>query len=41
MVLDGIVAHNRLELQKRQAALPLPEVRRLVEFYQTSQRGVH
>ena len=29
MILDGIVAHNRLELEKRQAALPLPEVRRL------------
>ena len=29
MILDAIVAHNRLELAKRQAALPLPEVRRL------------
>jgi indole-3-glycerol phosphate synthase len=29
MILDGIVAHNRLELEKRQAALPLPELRRL------------
>ncbi len=29
MILDGIVADNRLELERRQAALPLPEVRRL------------
>lgn len=29
MILDRIVAHNRLELEKRQAALPLPELRRL------------
>lgn len=29
MMLDTIVAHNRQELEKRQAALPLPELRRL------------
>ncbi len=29
MILDEIVAHNRMELEKRQAALPLPEIRRL------------
>ena len=29
MMLDTIVAHNRQELEKRQASLPLPELRRL------------